>query len=96
MSNIFREHPISTISALLAQQISGIPSVVANRPIPASFNNFSHLSDDRAVQVALNKSDGDQETRQGKQAEAQKKQMGKILLIIVSLHQVINLDQERS
>ena len=39
VSNIFREHPISTISALLAQQISGIPSVVANRPIPASFNN---------------------------------------------------------
>ena len=55
VSNIFREHPISTISALLAQQISGIPSVVANRPIPASLNNFGHLSDDRAVQIALNK-----------------------------------------
>ena len=77
VSNIFREHPISTISALLAQQISGIPSVVANRPIPASFNNFSHLSDDRAVQVALNKSDGDHETCQEKQAEARKKQMEK-------------------
>ena len=44
-----------TISGLLAQQISGIPSVVANRPIPASLNNFGHLSDDRAVQIALNK-----------------------------------------
>ena len=76
VSSIFKENPISTISGLLAQQISGIPSVVANRPIPASFNNFGHLSDDRAVQIALNKSDGDHETRQGKKADARKKQMG--------------------
>ena len=48
VSSIFKENPISTISGLLAQQISGIPSVVANRPIPVSFNNFGHLSNDRS------------------------------------------------
>ena len=40
VSSIFKENPISTISALLAQQISGIPTVVANRPVPASFRSI--------------------------------------------------------